>query len=439
MPEEKDYTETNERLRMLLETIAEEEGQASKFVQRKSKMTASCFAQALVLGSLNEPDNTLTEFAQLCADLNVIISPSGFNQRLNEAGVVFMQSLLGKSMQLCQANKETTALLQQFSAVQILDSSYIALPKTMHEAYPGLGGGQAAGLKVFLNYDYLQGELSGLELTPGRQADQKSRLHLQCATAGSLHLFDLGFFKQEIFAQLDDCGAYFISRYQTQTALYWPVANQRLDLGQQLGKMKTDEVNLAVLLGQKARVPVRLVCRRLPKEVAAERRRKAKRKAKKDGRRKQPSAATLQLLDWAIFITNVPVTWLSVEQILTVYTLRWQIELLFKLWKSRAHLDQIGPYRAERVFCQFYARLIALVLFHWLVAPTHIRYKELSLPKAFALLQHHIDRLIQAVGNQWRGLSKIWARIEADFQRLGMKDKRKNSPSTYQLLVEAGL
>lgn len=439
MPKNGNYTQTNKRLRMLLETIAEEEGKSSKFVQRESKMTASCFAQTLVLGSLNKSDNTLSEFAQISADLNVLISPSGLNQRLNEQSVIFLQNLLGKSMQICQANEATDALLQQFTTVQILDSSYIALPQTMVEQYPGLGGGQAAGLKVFLNYDYLTGKLSALELTPGRHADQKSCLHLQCATAGSLHLFDLGFFKQEIFAELDDRDAYFISRYQVQTALYWQADGQRIDLAKHLRKMKTSEVSFDVLLGQKARVPVRLVCQRLPKEIAAERRRKVKLKAQKDGRRQPPSSTTLQLLDWAVFITNVPADWLTVEQILLIYTLRWQIELLFKLWKSRAHLDQIGSYRPARVLCQFYARFIALVLFHWLVAPIHGLHKELSLPKAFALLQHHIGKLIQAIGNHWRGLTNIWVRIEEDFQRLGMKDKRKKSPSTYQLLLEAGL
>jgi len=255
-----------------------------------------------------------------------------------------------------------------------------------------------------------------------------------------LNLFDLGFFKQEVFAELDEREAYFISRLQMQTALYWSTPEQeRVDLAEYLLHEKGNQVNLDLLLGTKVHHPIRLLCQRLPKSVADERRRKAKLKAKKDGRLKPPTAKTLRLLDWAIFITNVPEAWLSVAQVVLIYGLRWQIDLLFKLWKSRAHLDQIGSVRKERVLCQLYARLIALVIFHWLVAPTYFLYKDLSLPKAFSLLSHHVSRLIKAIGDDWRGLSKIWGRIEEDFQRLGMKDKRKKSPSTYQLLLEAGL
>lgn len=434
------YKEIQAKIRMLLDTLVETEGKRSQFVQRTSKMTASCFGQTMVLGCLAEPNKSLAGFAQVSADLDVAISPSGLNQRINEQSVSLLKQVLGKSLQLNQSRKGAHEFLQQFTALQILDSSYMGLPETLREEYPGIGGGQAAGMKLWLNYEYLRGEITALELTAGREADQKSRLHIEHTQAGSLHLFDLGFFKQEIFAEFRRKAAYFISRYQTQTALYWQSGDQqRIDLAYYLRNTQANQVDLSCLLGQKARVPVRLVCQRLPQKVAAERRRKAKQKAKADGRRMVPTKRTLQLLDWAIFITNVPTEMLSVDQILLVYRLRWQIELIFKLWKSRARLKAIGPFRRERVLCQLYARLIGLVLFHWLVAPICFSYKQLSLPKAFSLLQHHIVRLLMVIAADWRGLPRFLQRIEADFLRLAMKDKRKKSPSTYQLLVQAGL
>jgi ribosomal protein L21 len=394
----------------------------------------------MILGSLEAGDKTLTGYAQVSADLGVEISASGLNQRINEAGVELLQRILGKSMQLSQEKLVQKELLQRFSSVQILDSSYLALPKTLAQQYPGLGGRGAAGLKLWLNYDYLQGQIRALSLTAGREPDQKSRLHIQQAEAGSLHLFDLGFFKQEVFAELSQKEAYFISRYQVQTALYWEAeAKERLDFALYLRQSQADQLSLTLFLGEKVRVPVRLVAQRLPKKVAAARRRKAKAKAKKDGRRQPPTQQTLQLLYWVIFITNVPEEWLSVEQILLIYRLRWQIELIFKFWKSRAKLDQIGPYRLERVLCQCYARLTALVLFHFLVAPTFALHKQLSLPKAFSLLQHLVSRLLLSIANAWQDLPSIWQRFEHDLLRLAMQDKRKKSPSTYQLLLEAGL
>lgn len=440
MFEKRDYSEQTEKMRELLETMARAAGKESEFVQRESKMTASCFSQTMILGSLEAGDKTLTGYVQVSADLGVEISASGLNQRINEAGVQLLQSILGKSIQMSQQKLVESHLLEGFSSVQILDSSYLALPKSLAEQYPGLGGRGAAGMKVWLNYDYLSGRIGALSWGSGREPDQKSRLHVQQAEAGSLHLFDLGFFKQEVLAELSQKEAYFISRYQLQTALYRDqAAKERLDLARYLRQSKADQLSLTLFLGEKVRLPVRLVAQRLPKKVAAARRRKAKARAKQDGRRKPPTVRTLQLLDWVIFVTNVPQEWLSVEQILLIYRLRWQIELIFKFWKSRAKLDQIGPYRLERVLCQSYARLTALVLFHFLVAPIFAAYKQLSLPKAFSLLQHHVSRLLLAIANAWQDLTAIWQRFDRDLHRLAMQDKRKKSPSTYQLLLEAGL
>jgi hypothetical protein len=343
-------------------------------------------------------------------------------------------------MQMSQNHEIEREVWGQLSSIQILDSSYLALPKSLAEQYPGIGRANAAGMKVCLNYDYLRGEIKTLTLTSGREPDQKSRLHLISAEAGSLHLFDLGYFKQEIFAELAQKDAYFISRYQLQTGVYWQQDEKTsFDLAQYLQKSKADQVSISVFLGENARVPVRLVAQRLPAKIAAARRRKAREKAKKDGRRNPPTSKTLHLLGWVIFITNVSETILSVEQILLIYRLRWQIELIFKVWKSRAKLKEIGDHRPDRVLCQCYARLTALVLFHFLVAPTFALYKQLSLPKAFSLLQHHVTHLLLAIANSWHDLSPIWQRFERDLLRFGMQDKRKKSPSTYQLLVQAGL
>jgi hypothetical protein len=440
MSKKRDYSATTAKIRELLEGIATSEGKSSRFVQRQSKMTASCFGQTMILGSLSQGDKTLAEYAQVSADLGVEITASGLNQRVNEQGAELLKRLLAKSIQMSQTDLVRAELLQQFTSVQIIDSSYLALPKSLAAEYAGLGRAGAAGMKVYLNYNYMQGEISDLNLTSGRAADQKSRIHLDQAQAGSLHLFDLGFFKQDIFAEFSQKKAYFISRYQPQTAVYEQQEQKTsFDLVGHLRQSKADQLSLSIFLGEKARVPVRLVAQRLPPEVAAARRRKAKEKAKKDGRRSALTERSLHLLDWAIFITNVPEAWLSVEQILLIYRLRWQIELIFKFWKSRAKLKEIGPYRPARVLCQCYARLTALVLFHFLVAPTIALYKQLSLPKAFSLLQHHANRLLVAIADSWDDLSSIWQRFEHDLHRLGMQDKRQKSPTIYQLLVEAGL
>ncbi|MBM4459914.1 MAG: transposase, partial [Chloroflexi bacterium] len=63
-----------------------------------------------------------------------------------------------------------------------------------------------------------------------------------------------------------------------------------------------------------------------------------------------------------------PRTLLSAEQVALLYPVRWQVELVFKLWKSEFALDRVAGYRRERVLCELYAKLIAAVLLCFLTA-----------------------------------------------------------------------
>lgn len=59
--------------------------------------------------------------------------------------------------------------------------------------------------------------------------------------------------------------------------------------------------------------------------------------------------------------------------------------------------------RPERVLCHLYARLLALVLFHWLIAPWRFgEWGELSLTKAFQVFQRPTLLLAQAMGAGWQ-------------------------------------
>lgn len=432
------YTNSANELRHLLEDLASELGSETKFVQRKSKMSAACFCQALILGSLEEGEKSLNDFAQISQELGVEITPSGFNQRFNESAVQLLKEMLGKSLDLNLKIAHEAPFLAQFSDVQLVDSSYMGLPKELKELFPGIGRATTAGLKLFLNYSYRFGQIKALEVSTGRTMDQNHQIHIDHATENSLTMFDLGFFNQMLFQRFENKNAYFIVRYQNQTALYEDDLG-RFDLLSHLKATKGNEVDISVRIGSKVKTSVRLIALRLPKDVAAQRRRKAKEQAKADGRRPTPSAERLALLDWAIFVTNVPGNLLSVEQITLIYRLRWQIELIFKVWKSCAKIKTIGAFRTERVLCQLYARLTALVLFHFLIAPKIAMYKDLSLAKAFSVIKRQAIRIIEAFAGSTKQLVKVLKKIDNGLLRFARMDKRKKNPNTYQLLEEAGL
>ena len=79
----------------------------------------------------------------------------------------------------------------------------------------------------------------------------------------------------------------------------------------------------------------------------------------------QPSKEYYALLGWQVLLTNVPAETLSAQDIVEAYGLRWQIEIVFKSWKSHLGFEHIPQNAsAPQVETLVYARLIVATLFH---------------------------------------------------------------------------
>ena len=70
----------------------------------------------------------------------------------------------------------------------------------------------------------------------------------------------------------------------------------------------------------------------------------------------------LKLLDWTILLTNVPAHHATAQQLLEAYGARWQIELLFKSWKSHFQIGQLPRSNPFWVLIQISAKLLAIAL-----------------------------------------------------------------------------
>lgn len=413
-------------------------GRQTKFVQRESKLTALKFVLSLVLGWLDQSRASLNDLVKVCGDLEVPITESGLQQRFTPAAVDLLKQALDLAITDFQTCTQPlpSQLLQQFSAVMIVDSTIVTLPEAMAEMFAGFASkGSQAAIKFQLAFDYLSGNLCALEQEAGRRCDQSSTLIGRMIQKGALMLFDLGYFNQKTFAQIDEQDAFFVSRYKFGTNVYaHQDDDQALDLLAQLRAYQGSCFERTLFLGRQQRLSIRLVATRLPQSIVDERRRKAKQAARKKGH--TPPKAYLELLAWSIYITNCSPEQLSAKQITAIYRVRWQIELLFKTWKSVAHLADVGQFKAERTLCQLYARLIGIVLFHWLVAPWRMAedHREVSLPKAFRTLKRHITRLLDSIVQGWTRTPQILERIIQDIQTYDLKDQRLKNPSTLDLL-----
>ncbi len=416
----------------------------TQFMQRASpwneaRLDGQDFLQACVFAFIEDPQANLDDLAQVCGDLGIKISPQGFDQRINAQAVTFLKRMLAQANDRFK-NKIPLplSLLHQFSAIHITDSTSLALPDSMVEEYPGCGGhGPKAGLKIQLSFEFLYGNLSQIVLRPGREPDNRYRAYLDQVQPGSLSINDLGYFVLDSFKEIaQKKQAYYISRYLPQTGLFTP-ADEPIELSQLLAHQPRKAFELEIRMGKEHRLPCRLICIPVPKEIADRRRQKAKENAQRKGR--TISKIALALLDWTFFVTNVPQSMLSLEQIALLYRVRWQIELVFKLWKSYCGLKQLNGRRRERVLFELYAKMIGSILTHFLLAPWRMPQsnrinQEVSSVKVRQIFRRYardINRNLTVSSDFLIVLADMFQNIE----RFGFKQKRKKHPNVCHALA----
>jgi hypothetical protein len=368
----------------------------SGFLKRTRKITAQAMIHACCLLTAY-PVCSLTTWAILLGGLlQTTLSKQAVAKRLNAACVRFVrQSLFAALKTTSQLQPHIdSGVFQAFRRVLLQDSTSLRLPARLATIFPGSGNqhqAKTATLKIQTIYDALSENFVHFLLTPFTRNDQAaSRDILALVQAGDLLLRDLGYFVLEVFATLNARGVYFLSRYHHGTRLFRP-DGRPIDLLKTLRQHGT--LDLDVLLGCRARVPVRLVAIPVPLDVAKARRRKQKHNR---NRSVNPSAEHLALLGWEIFITNVPPDIWTTKTVSAVYGVRWRIEIIFKAWKQHFHLPRFTNASQPQIEVLIYAKLLFITLFQvyvfraWSLAITQQTGLTLSLLKIAQFLTHHL-------------------------------------------------
>lgn len=437
----------------VLTTEADAIAEETDLVKRQRKFTGATFAQTLVLGWLSNPDATLDELTQTAAVLGVKISPQGLDQRFTQSSATFLRRVVEASVcKVLSGEPSAVEILRHFSGVYLIDGSTIVLPDELAEVFSGCGGSSSkntsSSLKLNARWDLLSGGLC-LELNAGRQSDRQSSFQHQVLPQGSLRLTDLGFFDLTVLEQIGQAGNYWLTRVQSQCALNVPVNNpkadtkegdtcyERYELVDFLRKQKSDFVDINVLLGAKAKLPCHFMALRVPDEVANERRRKIKANAKKKG--KTASKRRLELANWLILATNADENMIAFDEAFVLARLRWQIELLFKLFKSNGKIDEWRSEKPDRILCEVYAKLIGMIIQHWLLLAAGFCFGNKSLTKAARTIRKHIINVACAFAQEGRVrfqlLKDAFKTIKQCIQFGCQMNTRKKNPNAYQLLL----
>ena len=420
----------------------------TKFVQRASKITGKLFLALVTFGRWSTAKTTVPQLAAKAAQLDnpVNITPEALQQRMTARAVAFLQELLQTAFAKLHTGDTICeeGIFAPFSRVHIADSTGFGLPASLAKEFPGAGGsGSKAGAKIQLVWEYKSHTFDHFALIPWNVPDSKYvDTVVALAQASALFLFDLGYFKLTAFTTIAAAQAYFLSRLNHQTTVREVAGGRQhvLELAKSLAPDTRSLVEKAVVLGAYERVPARLIAVRVPEAIINERRRRAYAAAKKQGY--TPSQAHLTLMAWNLFITNVPVTVWSAETVAVAYTLRWQVELVFRAWKSGLYVATLTTTTKYSTLCYLYGRMLLILLTSALSSPLRVtvwqQHRELSLFKFVRHCQANADHWLHCLFQPPQQLSTFLSRLCAAAERLVRKAVRKRRTSAQHLRERLG-
>ena len=448
-----------EAMQRVLKGSAKELERKTGFVQRSTaQLDGPTFVQTTVFGWMDQPEASYSQLRHVAASLGVQVSSQAMEQRFGPQSAALLRELLQEAVGevLCsQAN--VPEVLSRFNGVYVQDGTIISLPPELRQEWAGCGGrtpeaGQSS-VRVQVRLDLAQGGMQGPWLQAGREAERSGEAKAAPLPAGSLFDVDSGYFTLAEMRAHRAAGRYCLAPAKAGVLLI-DKHGQCWDLVSFLRAQPGEEVDVEVFLGKRERVPVRLLAKRVSDEQARRRRASAKRwvegkpkgvrrpnehhrqsGAKRQRRRTQRKTgkARMQLLGWTILITNVPQELLSLDEGLVLARCRWQIELLWKLWKQVGKLDTWRSAKPYRILTEIYAKLLGLLISHWLTLLECWHAPNRSLVKAHQVVQWMTSALALGVG----GVVPLPMMVQRTSQAMASGctvNARRKKPATYQLV-----
>lgn len=380
------------------------------FCIRKSKFDGFQFLFSLMFAYHRGKHFSLLDMATfLYRDFRLKITKQSLHLRFNESAVRFLKNCLDMLMsQKIRYKGDANALKSKFNRIRIKDSTKFALPDSFSGKYKGYGGAlhnSSSMISIQYEYDFLTGQSLDLRLTDGVLNDQSdSSGFTHDIQEGDLFLRDLGYCTLKFMSMVDAAKAFFVNRMGPKTNFYADKGSKDpVDVREYLSKLKKHGLGymeVEVFLGKNERLPVRAVVSLTDEETYRKRLRKTEKQARSTGSVVSEAFKTRARLN--IMVTNVPCEKLDAQHIRKVYSIRWQIELLFKVWKSQATIHEFNTSNIHRFECQLYGKLIWIVLnlniFNWLQQRVLSKDRHLcSVWKYFKFIRNLSERLEEAI------------------------------------------
>jgi hypothetical protein len=393
------------------------------FLKRKSKVKPSVFFDLMMYDASSGKSRSLNQLAiEARSEHDIGITKQGIDKKFNNNTLFFLKFLMEKQLSMELDQQIDAGWLSSFNRVTIKDGTRFKLPQEYKEYLPGSGGSASeAGACLQFEFDLKSGHVIDLSLTPANRPDAKDAVEsFDSVEKNDLVIRDLGYYAFSSFINISSKGAFFISRLGSKTNVYEMKRDKlhKLDFKALYYHMKRHKISWVykdVFIGTMAKIPVRLVIELIPEAIYEKRMRKTRKLHKKKGY--QTSEEYMVLARFNLFITNVPKSILPDEVIPVLYRIRWQIELIFKIWKSVIGIHHIRKMKYKRWLCLLHFKLLLMIV-NWniIMIKRNLLYKRegrlLSLNKCFKTLFDNIHRLRDALKHGLRWIEKYIRWVE---------------------------
>jgi len=431
---------------LLKSALIEVKAHQSGFVKRKSKLTGSRFAHLLVFSNGNLAQTSLLE---MCQDFEYshkgLLAKQSLDERFNSSAVAFLKLLMEEVLSRHVPSDGFKNLLPNCEMIRIKDATSFQLPEELCDVYPGSGGTTSkACLKIQFEYDLKSGKILELSVGSYTTSDLNNSYEtIEGVNKKDLLIRDLGYIGLDFLEKVEDRGAYYLNRIKSNISVWTTDKTGQivvLDLAKiekQMRELKIKTSEFLVCLGSDKKVKCRLIVECLPEEVKAEKLRKANRAAQREGR--QLGKDTIARVGMNLFVTNMQKQDIPKELVWSLYRLRWQIELVFKVWKSIAYVDKIKKAKRERIECHLYGKLLWVLLgwniFWKITNHLHDRTKAVSFNKMMKNLSKFCYHLKIGALIKAGGIESSIQRFVENVLKNCMIEKRKGKLSSIDVIV----
>jgi hypothetical protein len=329
----------------------------------------------------------------------------------------------------------------------VKDSTSFQIDPSLAEFYPGSGGsGSPASVRIQFEYDVLTGRIVDLSIGAFTEQDAKNSVAtIELTQAGDLVIRDLAYMSMPVLQMIAQMGGFYLCRPNPIVKIYELKEDgyHKVDFVRELHRLKKynlKQMEKEVYLGSEKKVKTRLILHGLPAAEVARRLRKARAENKKKGRGELTKEYKARA-HFNLFITNASCEQLPAEDTCALYRIRWQIELIFKVWKSICHIAEVKKVKRYRLECYILSKLLLIVLGWHILWRTAIRLyqvegKALSFLKAAkTLLGKKVMELREVFVLRKRNLETFLKSFYDLSSGHHVLEKKQKKPTSFELLM----